>query len=51
VKSDANAGASTGNAKARGQDQDRKKGLDRADEAAGEHGAQGRQNAREKQAR
>jgi hypothetical protein len=28
---------------------DKKKGLDRADQAAGEHGQQGRDNAREKQ--
>jgi hypothetical protein len=30
---------------------DKKTGLDRADEAAGQHGAQGRDNAREKQSR
>jgi hypothetical protein len=30
---------------------DKKTGLDRADEAAGEHGKQGRDNAREKQSR
>jgi hypothetical protein len=29
--------------------EDKKTGLDRADEAAGEHGKQGRMNAREKQ--
>ena len=37
--------------KARGQQADKKKGLDRADEVAGEHGKQGRDNAREKQGR
>ena len=37
--------------KARGHDEDRKTGLDRADEVAGEHGKQGRDNARAKQAR
>ena len=35
--------------KARGQQADKKTGLDRADEVAGEHGKQGRDNAREKQ--
>jgi hypothetical protein len=30
-------------------DQDKKTGLDRADQAAGEHGMQGRENAREHQ--
>jgi len=37
--------------KARGQQADKKTGLDRADQAAGEHGKQGRDNAREKQGR
>ena len=37
--------------KARGLDPDKKTGLDRADEAAGTHGQQGRDNAREKQER
>jgi len=32
-------------------DDGKAKGLDRADQAAGEHGKQGRDNAREKQAR
>ena len=36
-------------AKARGLDPDKKTGLDRADEAAGAKGQQGRDNAREKQ--
>jgi hypothetical protein len=36
-------------AKARGLDPDKKTGLDRADEAAGTKGQQGRDNAREKQ--
>jgi hypothetical protein len=34
---------------AAGASAEKKKGLDRADEAAGEHGKQGRDNAREKQ--
>jgi len=34
-----------------GKDEDKKTGLDRADQAAGEHGKQGRDNAREKQGR
>ncbi|HET7343580.1 MAG TPA: hypothetical protein VFL90_19100 [Methylomirabilota bacterium] len=33
----------------KGQDLDKKTGLDRADQAAGEHGQQGRDNAREHQ--
>jgi len=33
------------------RDQDKKTGLDRADQVAGEHGKQGRDNAREKQER
>jgi hypothetical protein len=37
--------------KARGQQADKKRGLDRADEVAGEKGKQGRDNAREKQGR
>lgn len=37
--------------KARGHDPDKLTGLDRADQAAGEHGQQGRDNAREKQDR
>ena len=37
--------------KARGLDPDKKTGLDRADEAAGAHGQQGRDNARKKQSR
>jgi hypothetical protein len=32
-------------------DGDKATGLDRADQAAGQHGAQGRENAREKQSR
>lgn len=35
--------------KARGHDPDKLTGLDRADQVAGEHGRQGRDNAREKQ--
>lgn len=35
--------------KGKGLDGDRAKGLDRADQGAGEHGQQGRDNAREKQ--
>jgi hypothetical protein len=37
------------NGKARGQDPDKKTGLDRADQAAGDQGQQGRDNAREQQ--
>lgn len=39
-------GRKPGKRKARGHDPDKKTGLDRADEAAGEHGQQGRDNAR-----
>jgi hypothetical protein len=35
--------------KARGHDEDKLTGLDRADQVAGEHGKHGRDNAREKQ--
>ena len=37
--------------KARGLNPDKPTGLDRADEAAGSHGAEGRENARDKQQR
>jgi hypothetical protein len=38
-----------GRGHARGHDEDRAKGLDRADQVAGDHGRHGRDNAREKQ--
>jgi hypothetical protein len=41
--------SSTMNQSARGHDENRAKGLDRADQVAGDHGRHGRDNAREKQ--
>jgi hypothetical protein len=50
VSSDTSASVGAG-APTSANEPQKKRGLDRADEAAGEHGKQGRDNAREKQGR